>query len=454
MTAKQLIEGRRIGIVGMARSGMAAAHLVADLGGKVFVSDAGSLENLLVQADVLSRAGIPFETGAHTSRLLQNDFLVVSPGVPLTIDILRQAVQNGIPVFSEIEFASWVCRGRIIGVTGSNGKTTTTTLIGELLTAGGFDSHVCGNIGRPFSSVAEQVFDDSVAVVEISTFQLEAIHEFRPYASLILNVSPDHLDRHGDFESYKKLKYRIAENQTEGDFLIVNKDDAALAADPIPTRASRLHFTTRGETKAGAFVRNGHLYGILGEREIAVLPTADIRIPGPHNLQNAAAAVCVGMLFGVSGETMAAVLRSFPGVEHRLESVGVTAGVGFVNDSKATNVDAVCWALRSIDTPIHLIAGGRDKGAPYTPIINEGRGRIKSITVIGEAGHKIFEQLGKAFPTQFAESMEEAVKLSFDMAGPGDTVLLSPGCSSFDMYDNFEHRGQVFKAAVAGLKRG
>ncbi|HWR84156.1 MAG TPA: UDP-N-acetylmuramoyl-L-alanine--D-glutamate ligase, partial [Candidatus Deferrimicrobium sp.] len=378
--------------------------------------------------------------------------LVVSPGVPPSIQILQSARQKGIPIFSELEFASWACRGSVIAVTGSNGKTTTTTLLGEIFAAAGFNTHACGNIGRPFSEVALHVDPKGVAVVEVSTFQLEGIADFRPRVALILNLSADHLDRHGTFENYKALKYRITENQTSDDYLILNAQDSEILRDNVATGGRKVWFTTTGDRNADAFVAEGDLYGKFDGQETAIIECRNILIPGPHNLQNAAAAVCAAALFDVAPATIAQVLRSFPGVEHRMEKVGRVAGVQFINDSKATNVDSVCYALRSIDTPLYLIAGGRDKGNDYRPFITYGRDKIKSLVLIGEAAHKIADALGRTFPVQFADSLEEAVRVSFELAHPGETVLLSPGCASFDMFDNFEHRGRVFKDAVTGLK--
>ncbi len=434
---------------------MAATHLAVSHGGHPFVSDAARAELLARQTERLRRDGVAFETDGHSDRLLQCDYIVVSPGVPPDIAVLTRAREKGLPIFSELEFASWVARGEVVAVTGSNGKTTTTALIGEMFRRSGRATHVCGNIGCPFSEAAEKTTEDSIAVVEVSTFQLEAIADFRPDVALILNLTADHLDRHRSFDRYKALKYRISENQTDRDFVILNREDPTLVTDSIPTRAQRRFFTSGDEAEdAGAFVRDGVLYGRYASGAQKILACHEIRIPGPHNLQNAAAAVCAAALREVPAAALAEALRSFPGVEHRLENVGRVAGINFINDSKATNIDSVRWALRSISTPIHLIAGGRDKGNDYTPLIECGRDKIKGIIVIGEASEKIFNCLGKVFPIQFAETLAEAVRTSFGLAHPGETVLLSPGCASFDMFDNFEHRGQVFKNAVASLRDG
>ena len=455
MTVDEKIKNRKVGVIGMARSGMAAAYLVKSRGGHPFVSDSARAELLTKQTDRLSRDGISFETDRHSDALLNCDYLVVSPGVPPDIDILQKARQKGLPVFSELELAAWVCRGRIIAVTGSNGKTTTTTLIGEIFAAAGFKSFVCGNIGLPLSQVASQIGTDDIAVVEVSTFQLEAIADFKPQVALILNLTADHLDRHGSFERYKELKFRISENQMADNFLILNGDDDQIRSyNKVPGRAARMFFTVTDNNDHNAFVRNGYLYGRYGQKDMKIISATEILVPGPHNLQNAAAAVCAAVLFDIEPGTIAKVLRSFPGVEHRLEKAGRVAGVNFINDSKATNIDSVCYALRSIETPIYLIAGGRDKGNDYRPLIEYGRGKIKGLIVIGEARERILNALGQFFPVLFADSLEEAVRKSFEQAHPGETVLLSPGCASFDMFDNYEHRGSVFKTAVMSLKNG
>lgn len=454
MTAVNRIADRRIGIVGMARSGLAAARLAVRLNGHPFVSDSGDAAKLKAQCDELRILGVPFETGGHTEKLLACDYLVVSPGVPLKADILKQAREKGIPLFSELEFASWVCRGPIVAITGANGKTTTTTLVGEIFTVAGFDTHVCGNIGRPLAEVVEHITEESVAVVEVSSFQLETIDEFHPEVALILNLTPDHIDRHGSFDAYRQAKYRITENQTSDDTLVLNYDDNATMADNPPTAARKRYFTIRNVSSCAAWVDKETLWAQRSGRVEKIIACDEIAIKGPHNLQNAAAATVAAMHFEIEPETVARVLRNFPGVEHRIEKVGVVAGVTFINDSKATNVDSVRWALRSVTTPLYLIAGGRDKGGKFDDLIPDGAGKIKSIVAIGEASKIIFDALGKNFPVQFAGSLQEAVEKCFEMANPGETVMLSPGCASFDMFDNYEHRGRVFKEAVATLRNG
>lgn len=454
MTIEERIRDRRIGILGMARSGMAAALLAQEMGGRPFVSDSGSQAKLADQLHLLRKAGVPCETDGHSDHLLECDYIIISPGIPLTSEIALRIRNKGLPIFSEIEFASWVCRGKIVAVTGSNGKTTTTTLIGEILKAAGVPTFVCGNIGLPFAEVARDVPPDGVAVVEVSNFQLETIDDFKPTVAMILNLTEDHLDRHGSFEAYQKIKYRITENQSAGDYLILNCDDPHTDPDAIPTSASKLLFSINDDQGAAAFVRSRRLFLRQGDSEQEVIACDDILIPGPHNLQNAAAACLATSLLDVDAQIMKAALRAFGGVEHRLENVGSVAGISFINDSKATNVDSVRYALQSVTTSLYLIAGGRDKGASYAPLIEHGRGKIKGIVAIGEAREKILRELGREFPVSLAVSLEEAVQLCFEMAYPGETVLLSPACASFDMFDNFEQRGLAFKQAVKELKNG
>lgn len=452
MTIHERLKGRNIGIIGMARSGMAAARLVHRVGGVPFVSDIKPADQLTTSISDLKTLGVDFEAGGHTKRLLDSEFVILSPGIPRDAEIVGKVVEAGIPIFSEIELASWFCRGRIIAITGSNGKTTTASLTGAILSAAGVDNIVCGNIGYPFSDAVLDIPADGYAVVEVSNFQLELIEEFSPHIAMILNITPDHLDRYRDFDAYKETKYRITENQQSSDYLILNADNAAIDGNSIGTEAQKVYFATSRLLPAGVSRRGETLVGLVRGNECHVIDIDQIRIPGPHNLQNAAAAALAALLLDIEPEFIKMALRRFPGVEHRLEEVEVIAGVRFINDSKATNVDSVCYALKSFDMPICLIAGGRDKGSDFEPIIECGRNKIREMILIGEAQKKMFDALGESFPVQLAGSMEEAVSKAFIGASPGEVVLLSPACASFDMYDDFEHRGKEFKKAVLTLK--
>ena len=454
MTVQERVQKRRIGIIGLARSGMAAARLIVRLGGIPLASDIRPATDLVPELEELQALGVTFETGGHTERLLEADYLILSPGVPRSIEIVRKAYDIGLPIFSEIELASWFCRGRIIAITGSNGKTTTTTLTGEILARAGIPHRVCGNIGTPFADAVTDIPEDGFAVLEVSSFQLELIEEFAPHVAMVLNLTPDHLDRYDDFNEYRQTKYNITLNQTENDYLILNADDTVIDRNNIETRAQKLFFSIRRALTAGVAQRGETLVGSVHGKEYNLVDVGRVRMPGPHNLQNAAAAALAGLLVGATSETITATLEAFPGVEHRLEDVTTVAGIRFVNDSKATNVDSVKFALLSIDTPIYLIAGGRDKAGDYEPLVEYGRNRVKGVILIGEAREKMFDALARAFPLQFAGSMDEAVEKAFAAASPGDTVLLSPACASFDMFKNFEERGRVFKNAVKALRAG
>lgn len=454
MTITEKIKGRKIGVIGMARSGVAAALLAKRFEGVPFVTDSSPREKLAARIGRLNEAGILFETDNHTDQILSSDYVVISPGVPMTADIVQRVQERGLPIFSELEFASWVCGGSIIAVTGSNGKTTTTTLIGEILKAAGLKSYVCGNIGQPLADVADSIGEAEYAVVEVSTFQLETIDQFHPKIALLLNLTPDHLDRHGTFEAYRDLKLRLTENQQADDLFITNADDLETGRSTISTKAARLEFSIGSDADKATFVKDGCLYVREDQQVINVIAVDKIRVLGDHNLQNAAAAVLVASRLGIDSEISAGVLAAFAGVEHRLEEVAKVAGIRFINDSKATNVDSTMVAVKAMTGGVHLILGGLGKGAPYAPILEAGRNKIRSLVLIGQAKDEIYEQLGQHFPSQFAATLEEAVSICFEAARPGETILLSPACASFDMFKNFEQRGELFKEAVHTLKTG
>ncbi|MFH1698958.1 MAG: UDP-N-acetylmuramoyl-L-alanine--D-glutamate ligase [Candidatus Zixiibacteriota bacterium] len=454
------IQGRRVGIIGMARSGIAAAKLVKQLGGVPLVSDVMSEKDLFEVIAILEKEGIAFEYGGHTEKLLESDYLICSPGVPGSIDILQMASSAGIPILSEIELASWICRGRILAITGSNGKTTTTTLLGEICKASGIPTVVGGNIGTPFSQIARDVPEDGLAVIEVSSFQLDRIEQFAPYVGILLNLTPDHLDRYKSFDNYCAAKYKIFENQTAEHYAILNVDDNEISRRTFPYKSSVIKYSIQdnisstGQLPDGVSQRGKRLFGKLAGREYDIISSDKIGIPGPHNLSNASAATAAALICGIDAQIIASVLEKFTGVEHRLEYVNTIGGVSFINDSKGTNVDAVVVALQSIPGNINLIAGGRDKQGDFTRLLPYASGKVKHMILIGEAREKIFDQLGRHISAVMADSMADAVQKSFDLSHPGDTVLLSPGCASFDMYRNFEQRGEDFKKLVMKLKNG
>jgi UDP-N-acetylmuramoylalanine--D-glutamate ligase len=449
---KDRVTGKKISILGMARSGLACAKLLKKTGAEVFVSEIKAKDALSREIKELDDLGINFETGGHTSQVLSGkDFVVVSPGISPDVPILKQAQDMGIPIFSEIEVAFWLTDSKIIGITGSNGKTTTVTLLGEMLREDRREYRVGGNVGIPFSAVLEQVSPQGYLVLELSSFQLERIEEFKPYVSSVLNVTPDHLDRHPHFESYLEAKLRIVENQTEDDFVVLNADDENTLKLAQYARSRNVFFSTKGEVGQGAFVREGRISLRRNGDEKEIIEAERIGIKGPHNLSNACAACAVCGILGVAAESMQTALLNFKGVEHRLEKVKTLSGVTFVNDSKATNVDSVWYALQSIKPPIILIAGGKDKGGDFSRLRELVEENVKTLILIGEARQRIKDALGSSVRTFEVDSLQQAVKLSFDKAFQGDTVLLSPGCASFDMFKDYEHRGRVFKESVGNL---
>lgn len=449
---KDRIIGKKVSILGMARSGVACAKLLRKIGAQVFVSDSQGEKLLSERTSQLRELGIDFETGGHTSNVVRGkDFIVVSPGVPLDIPILERAQDTGIPAFSEIEVAFWLTDSKIIGITGSNGKTTTVTLVGEMLKEDKREYQVGGNIGIPFSSIVEEVSPDGLLVLELSSFQLERIEEFRPYVSSVLNVTPDHLDRHPDLESYLEAKLRILENQTGDDFAVLNADDENSFKLARHGKCAKAFFSTRNELEQGAFLREGQLHSRWNGKEQKIIDLTEIWIKGPHNLSNSCAACAICAILRVAPESMRKALRDFRGVEHRLERVTAISGVRFVNDSKATNVESVWYALQSVSPPIILIAGGRDKGGDFSKLRELAQENVKALILIGEAKEKIKKALGDLVPSEYSDSLEEAVGLSLKQASGGDTVLLSPGCASFDMFRDYQHRGEVFKSSVRNL---
>ena len=395
--------------------------------------------------------GITVETGGHGERTFRGqDLIVVSPGVPVDAAQLVQAWALGESVIGEIELAAQFLPGPIVAITGSNGKTTTTTLTGEILSAGGLPTLVGGNIGTPAISLAERAKPETVIVLEVSSFQLETIQTFRPTVAVVLNVTPDHLDRHRTLDAYVNAKARIFENQQPRDFAVLNMDDPTCVAMGPRTRAQVFWFSRQKEVALGACVRDGMIVFRDGTGEREVLPVADIPLKGLHNLENVLAAVCAGALMGCAPEKIQQAVREFKAVEHRLEFVVTIRGVDYYNDSKATNVDATIKALESFPANIHLILGGKDKGSDYTALNELLQKRAKRVYTIGAAAEKIESQI-KGVEVVHAETLENALRKANAVAQAGDVVLLAPACASFDQFKNYEQRGQVFKEIVRGL---
>ncbi len=452
------LANKRVLVVGLGKSGVASALFLKTRGASVTVSDAKPQDQLGEEIPFLLDHGVTVETGGHGDRTFRGqDLIVVSPGVPFNAPPLTQVRALGEPVIGEIELAAQFLRGNIIAITGSNGKTTTTTLAGEILAAGGYSSLVGGNIGTPAISLVDRSTPETMLVLEVSSFQLETIQTFRPRIAVVLNITPDHLDRHGTFAAYRDAKARIFENQQTGDFAVLNADDPTCVELAGRTRSQVFWFSRRKEVKQGAFARDGHILfrDTEGQREIMLV--SEIPLKGGHNVENVLAAICVGTLMRCKPEQIRQAVRNFKAVEHRLEFVATIDGVEYYNDSKATNVDATIKALESFPANIHLILGGKDKDSDYSQLNDLLRARVKRLYTIGAAAPKIESQIisqkhgGPEIVN--AGSLEKAIKCAAEIAEPGDVVLLAPACASFDQFRNYEHRGKVFKEVVNQLAR-
>ena len=447
------LNGKRVLVVGLGKSGVASALFMKNHGARVTVSDTKSGDELRNEIPVLLDNGITVETGGHGDRTFQGqDLIVVSPGVPVDAPPLVQARSLGESVIGEIELAAQFLPGPIVAITGSNGKTTTTTLTGEIMTASGFPALVGGNIGTPAISLAERAKPGTVIVLEISSFQLETIQSFRPKVAVVLNVTPDHLDRHRTFEIYAAAKTRIFENQQSEDCAVLNADDPTCVAMSKKTRAQVYWFNRQNEVERGAWVRDGNIVFRDGSGQREIMQVSEIPLKGAHNLENVLAAVCASVLMGCAAEKIRQAVHDFKAVEHRLEFVASIGGVDYYNDSKATNVDATIKALESFPANIHLILGGKDKGSDYTVLNDLLRQRVKRVYTIGAAAGKIESQI-KGPEVVHSETLENAIRQAHATAQAGDVVLLAPACASFDQFKSYEHRGRVFKEAVRGMAK-
>jgi len=447
------LKDKRVLVVGLGKSGVASALFLKDRGARVTVSDTKSPDQLRDEIPVLLDHGITVETGGHGERTFRGqDLIVVSPGVPVDAKPLVQARALGEPVIGEIELAAQHLQGPIVAITGSNGKTTTTTLTGEILTTGGLPTLVGGNIGTPAISLVAKAKPETVVVLEVSSFQLETIQTFRPKIAVVLNVTPDHLDRHRTFEAYVDAKARIFENQQASDFAVLNEDDETCRTMGERTRAQVFWFSRKKEVKQGAWVRDGQIMFRDGRGQFEVMLVSEIPLKGAHNVENVLAGVCGGMLMGCKAELIRKAVREFKAVEHRLEYVATVKGVEYYDDSKATNVDATIKALESFPANIHLILGGKDKGSDYTVLNDLLRHRVKRVYTIGAAAEKIESHIKGAAEIVHAETLDNAVRRAAATAKAGDIVLLAPACASFDQFQSYNHRGRVFKEVVHSLE--
>ena len=448
------LSGKKVLIIGAARSGIAAARFLVERGAVVALSDKKPLDQWTPEAQALKDSGVGLLPGEPPGWLLdQIELVVVSPGVPANIIPIRYAERAGAEVIGEIELAARYLKGRIVAITGSNGKTTTTSLIGELLREAGLPGvQVGGNIGKALISMVEDSRDDGWTVVELSSFQLETIRTFRPSIAIVLNVTPNHMDRYETFNDYAAAKHRIFMNQTEDNVAVLNADDPTVASWASGLRARVMWFSVRKELgDQGVWLRGNEL--MFGDQ--ILLNVDELKLRGMHNVENVAAAFAAGLAAGASVDSMAGTAKQFNPVEHRLEFVAEIEGVRFYNDSKATSVDATLKALEAFANDsgkVVLILGGRGKKAPYEPLASLVKAKVRKFVLIGEDAETIAKELGDFGSFEFASDMNNAVTRSFKSAEKGDVVLLAPACASFDMFESFEHRGKVFKSAVGDLK--
>jgi UDP-N-acetylmuramoylalanine--D-glutamate ligase len=449
---RRWLADRTVAVVGLAKSGLAAARLVARLGGRVLASDAAPREAWSPEARRLETERIPAWSGHPEAAFAGAELVVVSPGVPLELPALAPLRARGVPIISELELAWRVMEADVIAITGTNGKTTTTALTGEVLRAQVRPVLVGGNIGTPLSAHALDFPADGLVVAETSSFQLEAIQLFRPRVAAVLNLAPDHLDRHGSYAGYVDAKARVFANQTEADCAVLNADDPDTAALAPRTRARVLWFSRRRALEHGVFVHDGWIVAKLNGHAEPVCPVGEIQLRGAHNVENVLAATACALWTGMDPAGIRKGIAAFRGVAHRIERIHDARGVTFYNDSKGTNVASTIKALESFAEPVILIAGGKGKGQDFAPLAAAARGRVRAAVLIGADRDRIRAALaGAGIPTEDAGSMEEAVKEATRRARIGDVVLLSPACASFDMFQNYEHRGEVFKDAVRRL---
>jgi len=449
------VKGKKVLVVGLGKSGLAAALFLRHRGAQVTVSDLRSAEQLAKEIPALIEEGIMVEAGGHgLLTFRRQDLIVVSPGVPLDTPELAQVRHFGLPVIGELELAARFLKGKMLAVTGSNGKTTTTTLLGEILEAGGLATLVGGNIGVPVVSLSDQSTDESWSVLEVSSFQLESTFEFHPAIAVILNITPDHLDRHGSFANYAAAKERIFARQTAEDSLVLNADNTQAAKSAVRSAAHVYWFSVEHPVSMGAWLEQGWVVyrSAVDAAPEKVMPSRAIPLKGAHNIENVLAAVVAARLAGVSAEVIRRAVESFQAVEHRLEYVATRSGVEFYNDSKATNVDATAKAIAAFSGGVHLILGGKDKNSDYRDLAELLRERVSAVYTIGAAAGKIESHLRGVVAIHSCETLEKAIPVAAAAARPGEVVLLAPACSSFDQFENFEHRGRVFKKIVKELR--
>jgi UDP-N-acetylmuramoylalanine--D-glutamate ligase len=442
-------------VIGAGRSGMAASRLLKKNGAKVLLSEGNALSPQ-TEAE-LKAAGIQYETGGHSGKVLEADLVVISPGVRWELPVLVEARGKNIAVIGEMELAYQLTPAKIIGITGTNGKSTTTSMLGGILQAAGMDCYIGGNLapGRPACELAMEAGPQSFIVAEVSSFQLESIVDFKPYIGIITNITPDHLDRHPDFETYAGLKARLLKNQSPSDYAVLNADDQMVLKYTAGSGSQKMLFSALGPVEQGTWLNNGIISWTKGKGLVPLIMVSELAVPGQHNTQNALAAAAGAMILGVSPDIVKKSLIDFKGVPHRLEEVAVVNGVRYINNSMCTNSAAGVSSLRAFNEQMVVIAGGKEKNVDLSDFLKEITLRAGSAVLIGESKDRMERELLALGMKEIrkAGSMKEAVLESSRLARPGQLVMLVPGAASFDMFADFEDRGNKFKQAVAGLKK-
>jgi UDP-N-acetylmuramoylalanine--D-glutamate ligase len=443
---------KKITVIGLGNSGLNAALLLKGAGASVRVTEGA--DNALVRknAAILDDKGVAHELGRHTKDFIEgSELVVVSPGVEDSSPAVKWANELNVPIIGEMELGYMFCKGRVIAITGTNGKSTVTTLIGEMLKDGGKDTIVCGNIGNSLCGEIGRIKKGTWVVLEVSSFQLERIVDFKPAIAIILNITDDHMDRYNKFEQYFNEKLKVFKNQDKKDLLILNRDAKELNGLEKKTRSKVLYYSRLSEAN-GSFLKGNSIALAAGSKEEDVCALSDIKLKGLHNIENVLVCALAAALAGVKPASMKNTIKNFTGLRHRFETVSVIDGVEYVDDSKGTTVDSTLRALESCSRPVILIAGGKDKNSDYSIIKHAVKDRVRCLVLIGEAKNRIKDILGSVVQTREAATMQEAVELSRSLAKADDIVLLSPMCSSFDMFKNYKERGDVFKKAVLGLR--
>ncbi len=447
------IDGKKVLVLGAARSGVAAARLLVSRGAEVTLNDLKPADELAAAVAGLSESGVQLRLGEGPEALLaETELVVLSPGIPLEAPFIRTCLDQGLPVIGELELAASLTELPIIAVTGTNGKTTTVSLLGEMFKQAGQVAHVAGNIGFPLSAAVLQAGPEDVLVAEVSSFQLETIKSFNPRAATVLNITPDHLNRHGTMDRYIALKTRVFENQTAADLAVLNLDDPVTRSMADGLKAQVAYVSTQQEVEQGAMLKEGNLVLRLGGEERTICAASSLKLPGIHNVYNALSALALASFMGVPPQVAAYSLKVFEGVEHRIEFVRELDGVKYYNDSKGTNPDATITAIRSMRSPTVLIMGGHDKQTPFNQLAKSAKSSpyIREVVLVGQTADQIADALKQTSfqACRTVATLKDAVAVARELAQPGGNVLFSPACASFDQFKDYEERGRVFKQLV------